>query len=81
MFPLAGFSIAMVWLIIALAVAGLGGGLFWLLRQRVSRPLQELTAAVTTVAQGDLTRAFSTDRRDELGALVREVDGIIYTTE
>ncbi|MDD0839479.1 Cache 3/Cache 2 fusion domain-containing protein [Curvibacter sp. HBC61] len=65
-----------VWIIIALAVAGLGGGLFWLLRQRVSRPLQELTAAVTTVAQGDLTRAFSTDRRDELGALVREVDGM-----
>ncbi|MDD0816049.1 Cache 3/Cache 2 fusion domain-containing protein [Curvibacter sp. HBC28] len=69
-------TMVMVWIIIAVALVGLGGGLFWLLRQRVSRPLQELTAAVTTVAQGDLTRAFSTDRNDELGALVREVDGM-----
>ena len=69
-------TMAWVWGVIALAVLGLGGGLFWLLRRRVSQPLRELTAAVTTVAQGELTRSFSSDRQDEIGALVREVDAM-----
>ncbi len=63
-----------VWGLLALAVALLAGGIFVLLRRGVSQPLQELTQAITQVAQGDLTEAFHTTRRDEIGALVHEVE-------
>ncbi|WP_082492960.1 Cache 3/Cache 2 fusion domain-containing protein [Acidovorax sp. Leaf160] len=65
-----------VWAIIAGALAVLGVGLFLVLRRGISRPLHELTQAVTKVAQGDLTQAFTTVRRDEMGGLVREVEGM-----
>ena len=65
-----------VWGAMALAVLVLGGGLFAMLRRGVSQPLRELTGAITTVAQGDLTQAFTTTRRDEIGALVNEVEGM-----
>ena len=63
-----------VWGLLALAVVVLAVGLFVVLRRSVSQPLQELTAAITQVAQGDLTEAFRTTRRDEIGALVHEVE-------
>ncbi|RYF06399.1 MAG: methyl-accepting chemotaxis protein, partial [Comamonadaceae bacterium] len=65
-----------VWGAMALALVVLGVGLFVLLRRGVSQPLRELTGAITTVAQGDLTQAFTTTRRDEMGALVDEVEGM-----
>ncbi len=65
-----------MWCVLALAVVVLGAGLFWVLRQRVSTPLRALTKALTTVAQGDLTQAFETTQRDELGRLVNEVEGM-----
>ncbi len=65
-----------VWGLMALAVALLTVGLFVMLRRGVSRPLRELTQAITLVAQGDLTEAFRTTRRDEIGALVQEVEGM-----
>ncbi|AVP56333.1 methyl-accepting chemotaxis protein [Pulveribacter suum] len=65
-----------LWLLMALALALLGAGLLVMLRRGVSQPLQGLTRAVTLVAQGDLTQRFSTTRRDELGALVQEVEGM-----
>jgi methyl-accepting chemotaxis protein-2 (aspartate sensor receptor) len=65
-----------VWGLIALAVVLLGAGLFVMLRRGVSRPLRQLTQAVTLVAQGDLTQPFHTAQRDEIGALVQEVDGM-----
>ena len=65
-----------VWGAMALALLVLGGGLFMMLRRGVSQPLRELTGAITTVAQGDLTQAFTTTRRDEMGALVNEVEGM-----
>ncbi|WP_027994866.1 methyl-accepting chemotaxis protein [Simplicispira psychrophila] len=63
-----------VWGLLALAVALLAAGLFVVLRRSVSQPLQELTQAITQVAQGDLTEAFRTTRQDEMGALVHEVE-------
>ena len=63
-----------VWGLLALAVLLLAGGLFVVLRRAVSQPLQELTQAITQVAHGDLTEAFRTTRRDEIGALVHEVE-------
>jgi methyl-accepting chemotaxis protein-2 (aspartate sensor receptor) len=65
-----------VWGLMALAVALLAAGLFMVLRRGVSQPLRELTQAITLVAQGDLTEAFRTTRRDEIGALVQEVEGM-----
>ena len=65
-----------VWGLLLLAVVLLGVGLFVLLRRSVSQPLQELTQAITQVAKGDLTEAFRTTRDDEMGALVREVEGM-----
>ena len=65
-----------VWGLMAVAVVLLAIGLFLMLRRGVSRPLQDLTQAITLVAQGDLTEAFRTTRRDEIGALVQEVEGM-----
>ncbi|MFP8835325.1 Cache 3/Cache 2 fusion domain-containing protein, partial [Hydrogenophaga sp. XSHU_21] len=67
-------TIYLFWGLLLLTTAMLGAGLFLLIRRNVSAPLGELTNAVTTVAQGDLTRHFSSDRRDEIGVLVREVE-------
>ena len=64
------------WGMLAAATLVLGAGLFWLVRRNVSQPLAELTSAVTTVAQGDLTRSFTSQRTDEIGGLVREVESM-----
>ena len=63
-----------LWAMLAIATAVLGFGLFMLVRRNVSQPLAQLTSAVTTVAQGDLSQAFQSDRKDEIGRLVREVE-------
>ena len=67
-------NMAIVWGLLAATALLLGGGLFYLVRRTVSAPLGELTAAVTLVAQGDLTQAFATARNDEIGTLVRSVE-------
>jgi len=65
-----------LWGLMALALALMGAGLFVVLRRGVSAPLQQLTHAITLVGQGDLTQAFHTRQRDEIGALVREVEAM-----
>ncbi len=67
---------AALWALMGLALALLGVGLLVMLRRGVSRPLGSLTRAITAVAQGDLTQSFATSRSDEIGALVREVEGM-----
>ena len=62
------------WALLAGATLALGVGLFLLVRRNVSQPLAQLTSAVTTVAQGDLSQAFQSSRSDEIGRLVREVE-------
>ena len=64
------------WGLLVGATLLVGLGLFWLIRRAISRPLADLTRAVTTVAQGDLTRSFATDRADEIGLLIGEVEGM-----
>ncbi|HMP10321.1 Cache 3/Cache 2 fusion domain-containing protein, partial [Hydrogenophaga sp.] len=64
------------WALLGVATVVIGLALFWLIRRMVSRPLQELTTAVTTVAQGDLSRRFTAGRHDEVGRLVAEVEGM-----
>ncbi|MGE0097493.1 MAG: Cache 3/Cache 2 fusion domain-containing protein [Hydrogenophaga sp.] len=65
-----------LWAMLLVATAALGGGLYLLVRRNVSQPLGDLTRAVTTVAQGDLSHAFASQRQDEIGRLVREVEAM-----
>ncbi|WP_382152787.1 methyl-accepting chemotaxis protein [Hydrogenophaga sp. ANAO-22] len=65
-----------LWAMLAVATAALGAGMYLLVRRNVSQPLAQLTAAVTTVAQGDLSQAFQSSRSDEIGRLVREVESM-----
>jgi methyl-accepting chemotaxis protein-2 (aspartate sensor receptor) len=58
------------------ATVVLGVGLFVMMRRWVAQPLQQLTRAVATVSGGNLTQAFHSERRDELGHLIREVDAL-----
>jgi methyl-accepting chemotaxis protein-2 (aspartate sensor receptor) len=69
-------SMYALWALLALTTALLGGGLYLLVRRNVSQPLGELTQAVTTVAQGDLSHGFVSQRQDEIGRLVREVESM-----
>ena len=69
-------NMGIIWALLAATAALLGIGLFMLVRRSVSQPLGELTTAITAVAHGDLTQAFHTGRRDEIGALVNEVEGL-----
>ncbi|WP_295960214.1 methyl-accepting chemotaxis protein [Rhodoferax sp.] len=69
-------NMTVIWSLLAATTVLLGVGLYVLVRRTVSLPLAELTVAVTAVAHGDLTRAFSTQRQDEIGALVNEVEGM-----
>jgi methyl-accepting chemotaxis protein len=69
-------SMYALWALLLVATALLGAGLYMLVRRNVSQPLGELTEAVTTVAQGDLSHAFLSNRQDEIGRLVREVESM-----
>jgi methyl-accepting chemotaxis protein len=64
------------WGLLGLATVVLGLGMYWLVRRNVTQPLGLLTKAVTTVTQGDLSQPFRTERRDEMGTLVREVESM-----
>ena len=69
-------ALVWLWLAMAMALVALAAGLFVMLRRGVSAPLRELTQAITLIAQGDLTQPFRSVRRDEVGDLVREVEGM-----
>ena len=69
-------ALVLLWVAMAVALAALAAGLLFMLRSGVSAPLRELTQAITLIAQGDLTQPFRSQRRDEVGDLVREVEGM-----
>jgi len=62
--------------LLGLAAVLLGGGLFIMMRRWVGQPLRELSSAVTVLADGDLSRSFHSDRKDEIGDLIRDVEGM-----
>jgi methyl-accepting chemotaxis protein-2 (aspartate sensor receptor) len=62
--------------LLGIAALLLGGGLFLMMRRWVGRPLQELSRAVTVLAAGDLTQPCHSAQRDEIGALIRNVEGM-----
>ncbi len=67
-------NMGIIWTLLAVTAVLLGVGLYFAIHRAVSKPLGELTAAVTAVAHGDLTQAFHSQRRDEIGALVGETE-------
>ncbi len=62
--------------LLGVAALLLGGGLYFMMRRWVGQPLRELSSAVTVLAQGDLTRSFQSDQRDEIGDLIRDVESM-----
>ncbi|OYU83059.1 MAG: hypothetical protein CFE45_26660, partial [Burkholderiales bacterium PBB5] len=58
----------------ALAAAGLGLGLAWMVRRWVAQPLQQLGDSLATVAGGDLTKPVALDRQDEVGQLAAQAE-------
>ncbi|MCT7325836.1 methyl-accepting chemotaxis protein [Ralstonia mojiangensis] len=64
-------------LLLGLALGALlAGGLYWMLRRAVSTPLAEVVDAAQRVAAGDLTHRLPTTRRDEIGQVMRAVNGV-----
>lgn len=60
-----------------LAVALLVSAAFWwLLRRMVSQPLGEAAEAASRLSAGDLTTRLDSARGDEIGALMRAIDGV-----
>ena len=66
----------MIWGLMLAATVALAAAIFVAVRRTVSQPLSELTTVVKAVADGDLTYASRSERNDEIGALVREVEGM-----
>ncbi|GCB05372.1 methyl-accepting chemotaxis protein [Ralstonia sp. SET104] len=64
-------------LLLGLALGALlAGGLYWMLRRSVSAPLAEVVNVTQRVAAGDLTHRLPTTRRDEIGQVMRAVNGV-----
>ncbi|MFY7866648.1 methyl-accepting chemotaxis protein [Roseateles sp.] len=64
------------WIMLALTAAGLGFGLFWMMRNWVAEPLGALTQAVGAIAQGDLSHEVDSKRDDEIGLLIQRTEGM-----
>ena len=64
------------WILLAIACAGLTAGLLWLTRRQIGAPLEALSASARAVAAGDLTRSSHSDRPDEIGQVVRDVESM-----
>lgn len=67
-------NMRLLWSMLAGCAAVMALALFLLVRREVSRPLAELTAAISALASGDLRQPFSSRRHDEVGRLVQEVE-------
>ena len=64
-------------LLLGLALGALlAGGLYWMLRRSVSTPLAEVVNVAQRVAAGDLTHRLPAARRDEIGQVMRAVNGV-----
>jgi methyl-accepting chemotaxis protein-2 (aspartate sensor receptor) len=64
------------WGALALTAAGLGFGLMWMMRRWVAQPLASLQQAVGAIADGDLSRSVSSERRDEIGVLIQDTEAM-----
>lgn len=58
------------WIIlIGIVIIAIGSFIAWLISRRMTKPLNELTAAATAIAGGDYSSAVNVTRRDEVGKL------------
>jgi methyl-accepting chemotaxis protein len=64
------------WGALALTSVGLGFGLMWMMRHWVAQPLASLQKAVGAIADGDLGQTVASDRRDEIGSLIQQTEGM-----
>jgi methyl-accepting chemotaxis protein-2 (aspartate sensor receptor) len=64
------------WALLAVGCVVLGAGLMWLLSRQVGAPLRELSQAAKSVAGGALSKSFTSDRSDEIGQVIRDVDAM-----
>ena len=64
------------WIMLALTTAGLGVGLFRMMNRWVAEPLAELTEAIGSISEGDLTHAVKTRRFDEIGILIQQTEAM-----
>ena len=62
--------------ICVVVVALMSGGLLLLMGGLVTRPLKAVTVVAEAIAQGDLTVELTTQRRDEVGDLIRSINSI-----
>jgi len=59
-----------------LAALVVSAAFWWLLRRMVSQPLAHAADAAGRLASGDLTARLETTRNDEIGQLMRAIDGV-----
>jgi len=64
------------WGMLLLTTMGLGLGLFWMMRNWVAKPLNELNSAISAIAQGDLSHAVQSERNDEIGLLIQQSESM-----
>jgi methyl-accepting chemotaxis protein-2 (aspartate sensor receptor) len=69
-------TIYATWGFMAAITVALGAGLFWMMGRWVSQPLNQLGSAIAAVAEGDLTQPVRSERRDEIGTLMRHVESM-----
>ena len=63
-------------ILLALLGGGLviGVGMAWITARSITQPVQEALSVATAIASNDLSRPVRSDRQDELGELLRELD-------
>ncbi|QET03860.1 HAMP domain-containing protein [Cupriavidus pauculus] len=59
-----------------LAALAVSAAFWWLLRRMVSQPLAHAAEAASRLAAGDLTTRLDSQRGDEIGELMRAIDGV-----
>lgn len=66
-------------LMILAASLVLGAAVYLLMQRQVGEPLNKLSLTVRALAQGDLSHEHTSDRPDEIGNIVRDVDAMRHS--
>ncbi|MDJ0636434.1 MAG: methyl-accepting chemotaxis protein [Xenococcaceae cyanobacterium MO_188.B29] len=61
---------------VALAAVGAVGILTWLLANRLTQPITEITAVATSLAEGNLNQTVNFEREDEIGILAQSFNSM-----
>jgi methyl-accepting chemotaxis protein len=68
-------------MLLALLAGGMtiGVGLAWVTARSITQPVQEALDVATSIANNDLSRSIRSDRQDELGGLLRELEKMRFS--